>query len=128
MVADERAGEAHQNRRQGRAPWPLRHLQDGRDRGAKGIVLGDSAAYCDAAGAASPGLSRSAVMRAGQQRETCVVLIEKLHLGKHRSRLNLPLWQARGAIVVNQLSAPLCRWPKRLTMPLGIQAIRGNVS
>src|ERR1019366_8024559 len=44
LVVDEPAGEAHQNRRQDRAPWPLRHLLDGRGRGAEGIVPGNLAA------------------------------------------------------------------------------------
>jgi hypothetical protein len=44
VVADEPAGEADQDRRQGRAPWPLCHLPDGRGRGAEGIIWGDSTA------------------------------------------------------------------------------------
>ena len=44
VVADEPAGEARQDRRQGRAPWPLRHLPDGRGRGAERIVPGNPAA------------------------------------------------------------------------------------
>src|SRR5450830_961463 len=44
VVADQPAGKTGEDRRQGRAPWPLRHLPDGRDRGAEGIVPEDSAA------------------------------------------------------------------------------------
>ena len=44
VVADEPAGEAHQNRRQDCEPWPLRHIPGGRGRSAEGIVPGDSAA------------------------------------------------------------------------------------
>ena len=44
LVADQPAGKTRQNWRQGRAPWPLRHLPDGRGRGAEGIVPRDSAA------------------------------------------------------------------------------------
>src|SRR5665648_962609 len=44
VVADEPAGEARQDRRQGRAPWSLRHLPDGRGRGAEEIVPGNLAA------------------------------------------------------------------------------------
>jgi len=44
VVADEPAGESRQDRRQGRAPWPLRHLPDGRGRRAEGIVPGNLAA------------------------------------------------------------------------------------
>ena len=44
MVADQPAGETREDRRQGRAPWPLRHFPDGRGRGAEGIVPGDFAA------------------------------------------------------------------------------------
>jgi len=44
LVADEPAGEARQDRGQGRAPWPLRHLPDGRGRGTEGPVRGNLAA------------------------------------------------------------------------------------
>src|SRR5664279_6164484 len=44
VVADQPAGKTREDRRQGRAPWPLRHLPDGRGRGAEGIVPRDSAA------------------------------------------------------------------------------------
>src|SRR5450756_1197930 len=43
VVADQPAGKTREDRRQGRAPWPLRHLPDGRGRGAEGIVPEDSA-------------------------------------------------------------------------------------
>src|SRR5713226_6200603 len=41
VVADEPAGKTREDRRQGRVPWPLRHLPDGRARGAEGIVPGN---------------------------------------------------------------------------------------
>src|ERR1019366_2590629 len=44
VVADQPAGETREDRRQGRAPWPLRYLPDGRGRDAEEIVPGDSAA------------------------------------------------------------------------------------
>jgi hypothetical protein len=44
LVADQPAGETREDWCQGRAPWPLRHLPDGRGRGAEGIVPRDSAA------------------------------------------------------------------------------------
>src|ERR1035437_1812156 len=44
LVVDQPAGKTRQNWCQGRAPWPLRHLPDGRGRGAEGIVPRDSAA------------------------------------------------------------------------------------
>jgi hypothetical protein len=44
VVADEPAGKSREDRRQGRAPWPLGHLPDGRGRGAEGIVPGSLAA------------------------------------------------------------------------------------
>src|SRR5450830_1007960 len=44
LVVDQPAGKTGEDRRQGRAPWPLRHLPDGRGRGAEGIVPRDSAA------------------------------------------------------------------------------------
>ena len=44
LVVDRPAGKTRQNWCQGRAPWPLRYLPDGRGRGAEGIVPRDSAA------------------------------------------------------------------------------------
>src|ERR1019366_3307238 len=44
VVADQPAGKTRQNWSQGRAPWTLRHIPDGRGRGAEGIIPGDSAA------------------------------------------------------------------------------------
>ncbi len=41
VVADEPAGKTREHRRQGRVRWPLRHLPDGRGRGAEGIVPGN---------------------------------------------------------------------------------------
>ncbi len=38
MVADHAAGEAGQDRREGRATWPVRHVPIGRSRRAEGIV------------------------------------------------------------------------------------------
>ena len=65
MVADQPAGETRQNRSQGRAPRPLRHLPDGRGRGAERIVPGDSAADCGtpATAATSACVRRPMVMR-----------------------------------------------------------------
>ena len=44
MVADQPAREADQDRRQGRQPRPLRHLPDGRGRGAERTVRANPAA------------------------------------------------------------------------------------
>jgi dipeptide transport system ATP-binding protein len=40
LVADQPAGEAHQDRRQDRHARPIRHLPNGRGRGVEGIVPG----------------------------------------------------------------------------------------
>src|ERR1035437_1634597 len=44
LVVDQPAGETREDRSKSGAPWPLRHIPDGRGRGTKGIVPGDSAA------------------------------------------------------------------------------------
>jgi hypothetical protein len=44
LVVDRPAGKTREDWCQGRAPWPLRYLPDGRGRGAEGIVPRDSAA------------------------------------------------------------------------------------
>ena len=60
-----------QDRRQGRAPCPLRHLPDGRGRGAEGTVRGNLAADRRTATKTGPsiGLGRS---DASSPREECV--------------------------------------------------------
>ena len=65
LVADQPAREAHQDRREGGEPWPLRHLPDGRGRGATANVPGYSAAHrgTTAAAAARASVRRSLVMR-----------------------------------------------------------------
>ena len=45
LVADQPQGEAREDRRQDRHACPVRHLPDGRGRGAEGIVPGNPAAY-----------------------------------------------------------------------------------
>ena len=44
-----REEKPHQDRREGCELWPLRHLPDGRGRGAEGIVPGHSTAHCGTA-------------------------------------------------------------------------------
>ena len=61
LVADQPAGEADQDRREGREPRPLRRLPDGRGRRAAANVRGDLAADrgTAAAAATSAGVRRS---------------------------------------------------------------------
>ena len=65
MVADQPAGKTRQNWSQGRAPWTLRHIPDGRGRGVEGIIPGDSAADrgTTATATTSACLRRPVVMR-----------------------------------------------------------------
>src|SRR5262245_51963372 len=51
VIADQSAGEADQGRRQGRQPWPLRHVPNGRARRVAADVQGDPDAHCPVAGA-----------------------------------------------------------------------------
>src|ERR1019366_1562694 len=66
VVADQPAGKTRQNWSQGRAPWTLRHIPDGRGRGAEGIIPGDSAADrgTTATATTSACVRRPVVMRA----------------------------------------------------------------
>jgi hypothetical protein len=77
MVADEPAGEAHQNRRHDRAPWPLRHLPDGQGCGAERIILGDSAA--DRRATATTG------SRVGNGTARCVIAMGEVYLNDKNS-------------------------------------------
>ena len=54
VVANQPARKTGEDRRQGRAPWPLRRLADGRGRGAEGIGPGNLAADRWTATKASP--------------------------------------------------------------------------
>src|SRR5262249_5922197 len=65
LVADESEGKADQDRREGREPWPLCRLPDGRGRHPTANVPGDSAAHRGTAAAAttSASMRRSTVMR-----------------------------------------------------------------
>jgi hypothetical protein len=60
------AREADQHRHQGRQPWAVRYVSDGRGRGAAADVPGNPVADRPASGAACPGM-RSA---GGQMRQT----------------------------------------------------------
>ena len=67
LVADEPEGEADQDRREGRAPRPLRHLPDGRGRHPTANVPGDFAVDrgTTAASTTSTRERRSMVMHSG---------------------------------------------------------------
>ena len=64
VVPDEFAGEADQDRRQGRQPRPLRHVPDGRGRGAATDVPRHPAADRPTAGTADASM-RGAAIRNG---------------------------------------------------------------
>ena len=67
LVTDDLEGEAHQDRREGREPRPLRCLPDGRGRHPTANVPGDFAAHRRTAAAAttSASMRRPMVMRSG---------------------------------------------------------------
>src|SRR5580692_6165239 len=68
VVADQPAREVNQDRREGRQPWPLRHLPDGRGRGATTDVPGNPVADRPVAGAARASM-RSAGIRCDKRRQ-----------------------------------------------------------
>ena len=67
MVTDEPAGEADQDWRKGRQPWPLRDVPDGRGRRVAAHVQGHPDAYCLASRAARTSV-RGAVIECDKQR------------------------------------------------------------
>src|SRR6266516_3910299 len=69
VVADEPAGKTREDRRQGRVPWPLRHLPDGRGRGAEGIVPGNLAADRRTATKAGPSVATGGADASSRQKE-----------------------------------------------------------
>jgi hypothetical protein len=73
LLADQPAREANQDRRKGRHPWPLRHLPDGRGRGATTDVSGNPVADRPVAGTARASM-RSARIRCDQSWVTSLVV------------------------------------------------------
>src|SRR5262249_53277302 len=77
LVADDLEGQADQDRREGRQPWPLCHLPDGRGRHRTTNVPRDFAAHrgTTAAATTSAGVRRSMVIRsratAGRRATKC---------------------------------------------------------
>jgi hypothetical protein len=64
MVADQPQGEADQDRREGRQPWPLRHLPDGRGRDIATDVRRNSVADRPTASAAGARMRSAGVTEA----------------------------------------------------------------
>jgi ABC transporter substrate binding protein len=80
LVADQPAGEADQDRCEGRQPWALRHIPDGRGRGAAADVRG----YPDADRPAAGTARASMYGRSGQMRRTTTAEV-RLERGKPAS-------------------------------------------
>src|SRR5665809_71413 len=81
VVADEPAGKTREDRRQGRAPWPLRHLPDGRGRGAEGIVPGNPAADRPTTTKTGPSVGTGTVGCIITTGGVCLNDEEKAHIG-----------------------------------------------
>jgi hypothetical protein len=75
LVADQPTREADQDRRQGGEPRPLRHVQNGRGRGATADVPGHPAADRPTAGTAGASMRRTLIRNgADKQREECALM------------------------------------------------------
>ena len=68
MVTDEPMGEADQDWREGRQPWQLRDVPDGRGRRFAAHVQGHPDAYCPASGAANTSVRGSGIKCDKQRR------------------------------------------------------------
>ncbi len=120
-VADEPQGKAHQDRREGGAPWPLRGVPVGRGRSAAANIPGHSAAHRGTATAAGPSVRHSTVMRATQRRERCVVMTRNRCLETPAVSKSPPLGGRNGY----RGGPSLRREQRKRTLTLGMQAIRG---
>jgi len=69
VVTDQPAREADQDRRQGRKPWPPRHVPDGRSRGIWAVVQRNPLAHCPVAGATRTSMKRPRIKFDGQERQ-----------------------------------------------------------
>ena len=94
VVADELQGKARQDRRQGRAPWPLRHLPDGRGRGAEEIVPGNPAADRRTAIKTGPSVGTATVGCVITTGGVCLNGVEKAQIGGSNV-----VWDARDGTV-----------------------------
>jgi hypothetical protein len=75
VIADQPAGEADQDRREGREPRPLRHIPEGRGRGAATNVPGNPVADRPAADTGRAGMTA----RSGQMRQTTTAEVRLDH-------------------------------------------------
>jgi len=101
VVADQPAREADQDRRQGRQPWPLHCLPDGRGRGAAADVSGNPIADRPAPGAVGPGMTgRSAQMRQTTTAEVRLDQGKATNLGAARLSAS-PFWLPTGRLRSN---------------------------
>jgi hypothetical protein len=75
VLADQPAREANQDRREGRQPWPLRHLPDGRGRGATTDVPGTPVADRPVAGTARASMRGAGTSRCDRRRERCALAL-----------------------------------------------------
>jgi len=84
VVADEPAREADQDRPEGRQPWPLRHILNGRGHGVTADVRRNLVADCPGTSAARTCITRPGYGRPRRQR--CALT---------RGNLRIPALQAR---------------------------------
>jgi hypothetical protein len=73
LVTDEPAGEADQDWRTGRQPWPLRDVPDGRGRRVAPHVQGHPDAYCPASGATRTSERGARIECDKQRRQGCAI-------------------------------------------------------
>ena len=106
MVTDEPQGEAHQDRRKGRQPRPLRRISDGRGRHPTADVPRHFAADCGTTAAATTSTRRGARLSCihKQRREECVQMLAKIARSTPRRSFGLPK-----VTVADQTSFLSCR-------------------
>jgi len=73
VVVDQPAREADQDRCEGRQPWPLRDVPDGRGRRVAAHVQGHPDAYCAASGAARTSVRGVGIECDKQRRQGCAM-------------------------------------------------------
>ena len=80
MFTDEPAGKADQDWREGRQPWPLRDVPDGRGRRVAAHVQGHPDAYCLASGADRTSERGAGIEYDKQRRQGCAMTKAKHHV------------------------------------------------
>jgi hypothetical protein len=103
VVADQPAGEADRDRRQGRQSWPLHHVPNGRGRGVATDVRRHPVADRPVAGASRSSMTETVVRCDGRRRQRCASMKAKQQVAASRAEQIRRFGSQRGCLRSNLL-------------------------